>query len=119
MSREYSGSLKTYALGYGLSLVLTIAAFFLVQTHRDVGIGFLSPSILIALLMVFAIEQLIVQMVCFLHLDQEPRPRSRLMAAVLASFFVIAVVAGSLWIMGHLNNNMMPSHAVDTYMLDQ
>lgn len=96
--------LRIYLLGYGISLVLTLAAFGLVQKHVDTGHAFPSHGALAFALVVLAIGQLAVQLVCFLHLDQEKKPRWNLAILALAAFIVAVIVGGTLWIMNHLEH---------------
>ena len=112
-------AVKTYILGYVLSALVTGMAFFLVAAYVDSRGLLMSRATLIGILMTLAIEQLAVQVVCFLHLDKESRPRWRLIAFIFASLLVLAVVVGSLWIMYNLNYNMMSPSDVDAYMIDQ
>lgn len=95
------GTLKSYVLGYVLSLALTLIPYFLVV--RDVS----TRGILIATIFGFALAQLVVQLVFFLHLRAESRPRWNLLVLVFTIFIVGVVVIGSLWIMHNLNSNMM------------
>ena len=47
-----------------------------------------------------------VQLVFFLHLDEESGPRYKLAAFGFMALILLIVVVGSLWIMQHLNYNM-------------
>ena len=95
------GTLKSYVLGYVLSLALTFTPYFLV-TERV-----FTSTLLIVSILVFALVQLGVQLFFFLHLKSESRPRWNSLILALTAFIVVVVVVGSLWIMDNLNNNMM------------
>lgn len=99
----YHRSLIAYAIGFVGSIILTVTAYILVANEILSG---WTTAIVIASL---AIVQCIVQIVFFLHLGQETRPRWRLftMLAMLAIFIV--VVFGSIWVMYDLNDRMMPT----------
>lgn len=99
----HNATLKSYITGFILSIVLTLAAYFLVVNHLLTG------SILIASILGLATVQLIVQVVYFLHISKEKNPHWNLI--FLGSFISIIalVVVASLWIMAHLNYNMSPT----------
>ena len=56
----------------------------------------------------FAVVQVIVHTVCFLHVNPRAEGGWTLMAYIFTAVIVLIVIAGSLWIMYHLNTNMMP-----------
>lgn len=93
------GTVRSYTIGFGLSLVLTLAAYLLVT--RDVFSGWTLASALVAL----ALAQLTVQLICFLHLGRESRPRWNLTVMSFAVMVVAILVFGSLWIMQNLRYN--------------
>lgn len=93
------GPARAYVIGFVLSLVLTLGAYLL--TVREVLSGWALVYVLAAL----AVVQLVVQLVCFLHLGKESKPRWNLTAAAFALIVVIILVFGSLWIMQNLSYN--------------
>jgi cytochrome o ubiquinol oxidase operon protein cyoD len=95
------GTVRSYTTGFGLSLILTIGAYLLVA--HDVFSGW---SLVFALAGL-AIAQLLVQLIFFLHLGRESRPRWNLTVMLFAVMVVSIVVFGSLWIMKNLNYNHM------------
>jgi len=97
------GSIHSYVIGYVLSLALTAAAFSVVKKHIDSGHLFPSDGMVLAILAVLAITQLFVQLVFFLHLDRESKPRWNAAVLGLAVVVVFILVAGSIWIIGNLN----------------
>ncbi len=102
----------SYIIGFIASLVLTLVAYFLVAGHRFEG------GVLLSAILGLAIIQLLVQLICFLHIGHETGPRWNL-AALISTLSVIGiVVVGSLWIMAHLNYNMTPTE-VDSYVMHQ
>ena len=66
-----------------------------------------APSIPIAL-SVLAVAQMGVHLVFFLHITTGPDNTNNLMALAFGLLIVMLLVFGSLWIMTHLNHNMMP-----------
>lgn len=111
-------TVRTYVTGYVLALCLTLVAFSLVQAHVNSGHTFVSDNLMLAVLSALAIVQLMVQLVFFLHLDRESRPRWNLLVFGLAIMFIFIVVAGSIWIMYHLNYRMTPRQQ-DQYLIKQ
>ena len=89
-------------LGLGFSIVLTAAAFFLAGSHIIYG-----PSIPVALI-VLAIAQMGVHLVFFLHITTGPDNTNNVLALAFGVLVVFLIGAGSIWIMDHLNQNMMP-----------
>ena len=96
------GSRRAYLIGFLLSVVLTAVPFWLVMT------GALAPNITAAVIVTFAVIQILVHTVCFLHVNTRSEGGWTLMAYAFAAVMVLIVIAGSLWIMHHLNLNMMP-----------
>ena len=97
---ERRGTVKSYTIGFILSVVLTLIAFFLVMEHVLPG------YILVTAILILAFLQLIVQMLFFLHLKQEAKPRLNLIVFISFACIILIVVIASLWIMQHLNYNM-------------
>jgi cytochrome o ubiquinol oxidase subunit IV len=91
-----------YATGLGLSVLLTATSFFIAGTDLV-----WQPSIPVALV-VLAIAQMGVHLVFFLHITTGPDNTNNVMALAFGLLIVFLVVGGSLWIMAHLNHNMMP-----------
>lgn len=106
------GSVASYTIGFILSLVFTIIPYYIV-TETTVG-GWL----LLAILMGFAVAQLLVQVIFFLHLGRESKPRWNLLAFLFMLLVVVIIVIGSLWIMDNLHYNMMPTE-VEEYIFDK
>ena len=61
-------------------------------------------------LVVLAIAQMGVHLVFFLHLTTGPDNTNDILSLAFGVLIVAPVVLGSIWIMGHLNHNMMPVH---------
>lgn len=89
-----------YFTGYVLSLLLTVTAYGLVVY------GSTSPWIILALV-VMAVVQMAIQLLFFLHLGDEVRPRYKLMSFSFMAGVLIIIVLGSIWIMQNLDYNMM------------
>lgn len=107
MTQEWHGSLKSYLLGLGSSLVLTVTSFALVVWQL------LPMPTLIYAISGIALVQAVAQMFFFLHLGGERKPKWN--TAVFLSMLIILfiIVAGSLWIMFDLNERMMPENLME------
>ncbi|TVX97143.1 cytochrome o ubiquinol oxidase subunit IV [Cohnella terricola] len=92
-SHEAHGSLKSYVIGFVLSLVLT--AIPLIIVLNDVLKGTAATVVLLG----SAVLQFIVQLVYFMHLKEEGKPRYNMMVLILGLIIVLTIVAGSIWIM--------------------
>ena len=88
-------------LGLGFSVVLTVAAFIVASSEIIYG-----PSIPIALI-VLAIAQMGVHLVFFLHITTGPDNTNNVLALAFGILVVFLIIAGSIWIMANLNENMM------------
>ncbi len=98
-SSHHTTERKKYIIGYVLSLLLTLATFASVQaTIID---GWALRSVLVVL----AVVQLIVQLVYFLHISVETKPRWKLLVLLYTIMTVVVIVLGSMWIMYNLDYN--------------
>ena len=104
--KYHKGLLKSYIIGFILSVVLTLCAYYPVLLHVNSHHVMFSHELLTWVILTLAFIQLIIQLLFFLHLGQESKPRWKLV--VLISFFgiVLIIVVASIWIMQHLNYNM-------------
>ena len=82
------------------------AAHHRVVLHRRTTLVW-TPSIPVALA-VLAIAQMGVHLVFFLHITTGPDNVNNVMALAFGVLIVLLIIVGSLWIMAHLNHNMMP-----------
>jgi cytochrome o ubiquinol oxidase subunit IV len=96
------GEILGYIGGLGLALLLTATSFFIASTDLV-----WQPSIPVAII-VLAIAQMGVHLVFFLHITTGPDNTNNVMALAFGVLIVFLVIGGTLWIMAHLNHNMMP-----------
>src|SRR6266496_5803873 len=101
--KAFAGTLRVYTVGFVLSLILTLVAYFIVSRHVNTHHVAIAHSLLIFMIVGMAIIQMMVQLVFFLHLDSEPKPRWNLTVMLFAALVVLIVVFGSLWIMNNLD----------------
>ena len=92
--------------GLGFAVVLTLASFWAAQTHLVYG-----PAVPV-LLAVFAIGQMGVHLVFFLHISSAPDQTNNFLALAFGCFVVGLVVFGSMIIVANLNANMAPMEKV-------
>lgn len=103
---------KSYAAGYVFSILLTLIAYFFTVD------GMFSSNNLIFAIVCLALIQVFIQLVFFLHINVEKRPRWNLLIFFSTVSVILIVVIGSLWIMSHLNYNMMPQE-MDQHLLEE
>lgn len=103
-------SLLRYVTGYVLSIALTIVAYALVLPPEGTPpLGF-SSAVIMAAIVLLALMQLVVQLIYFLHLGNEPRPRWNLLSFVFTALITAVVVIGTIWIMANLSHNTANTH---------
>ncbi|MGN6551788.1 MAG: cytochrome o ubiquinol oxidase subunit IV [Pararhizobium sp.] len=100
------GSLKGYLIGFGLSVILTFIPFWLVMGHV-----FDNTTVTGILVMLIAVAQIFVHMVYFLHMNTKAEGGWNMLALIFTIVMLVIVISGSLWVMYHLNVNMMPQMA--------
>jgi cytochrome o ubiquinol oxidase operon protein cyoD len=98
---ETSGTFWSYTAGLGFALLLTAGSFIVAQTDL------LWPPGVAAGLAVLAVAQMGVHLVFFLHIGTDSEGTNNVLALAFGVIIVALVVAGSLWIMAHLNANML------------
>ncbi|MCD9510313.1 cytochrome o ubiquinol oxidase subunit IV [Photobacterium phosphoreum] len=98
------GSVKEYVRGLVFSIILTIVPFAMVMA----GVG--STQFIIGVIMIFAVAQILVQLVFFLHMNTSSEQMWNTSSAVFVVVIVSIILIGSLWIMDHLNHNMLMGH---------
>jgi cytochrome o ubiquinol oxidase operon protein cyoD len=60
-------------------------------------------------LVVLAIAQMGIHLVFFLHITSGPDNTNNVLALAFGVLIVFLVMIGTIWIMAHMNANMMPS----------
>jgi cytochrome o ubiquinol oxidase operon protein cyoD len=91
-----------YTIGLALAVILTVTSFWVANTSL-----LWAPGVPLGLA-VLAIAQMGVHLVFFLHITTGPDNTNNVLALAFGVLIVTLVVAGSLWIMTNLNDNMMP-----------
>jgi cytochrome o ubiquinol oxidase operon protein cyoD len=93
---------RNYLIGLGFATILTVASFWAIANSLIWG-----PAVPVAVV-VLAIAQMGVHLVFFLHITTGPDNTNNVLALAFGILVVFLVIGGSIWIMGHLNANMMP-----------
>jgi cytochrome o ubiquinol oxidase operon protein cyoD len=97
------GTYESYVRGFVLSVVLTAIPFILVMA-RPID----SPGYTAAIVLFCAFAQILVHMIYFLHMTPKAEDGWLLLSTAFTIILVVITLAGSLWIVFHLNSNMMP-----------
>lgn len=97
------GTLKSYVTGFILAAILTAIPFWIVmarvfETSRTTALAILA----------LAAVQIVVHIVYFLHMDTKSESGWNMLALIFTLVLVVITLSGSIWIMYHLDANMMP-----------
>ena len=103
---EIPQAIGGYLVGLALATLLTCVSFYIAQSTLV-----WQPSIPIAL-SVLALAQMGVHLVFFLHITSGPDSINNVMALAFGLLIVMLLVFGSLWIMTHLDHNVMPMERI-------
>ena len=98
------GSLKEYFIGLLLSIILTAVPFTMVMT------GSVTGTLAVAIILVCAVAQVLVQLIFFLHIIISSEQQWNTTSAIFVVVLVAILIIGSIWIMAHLNHNMLMGH---------
>ena len=100
---DVSHAILGYLVGLALATLLTCVSFYIAESTLV-----WQPSIPIAL-SVLALAQMGIHLVFFLHITSGPDSVNNVMALAFGLLIVILLVFGSLWIMTHLDHNLVPT----------
>lgn len=100
---EIHGSRRDYTIGFVLSVILTAIPFWLVMGEV------IKSSLTTALVILgFGAVQIVVHMIYFLHMNTKSEGGWNMLALIFTAVLVVIALSGSIWVMFHLNTNMMP-----------
>lgn len=99
---KWNVSYKPLFIGFILSLILTLATYWIGSHYH------LTHWILVVSVVGVGVIQSLLQLVFFMHLGLESKPKWNLLIFIYTAALLIIVVGGSLWIMSNLDYNMMP-----------
>lgn len=97
------GTYNEYVTGFVLSVILTAIPFVLVMARPIESAGYTA-----AIVLACAVSQILVHMIYFLHMSPKAEGGWQLLSTAFTIVLVVITLAGSLWIVFHLNRNMMP-----------
>jgi len=97
------GTFKSYMIGFVLSVILTVIPFWIVMAKV-----FSDSTVTVAVVMILGAIQIVVHMIYFLHMDTKSEGGWNMMALIFTITLVVIALSGSMWVMYHLNANMMP-----------
>jgi cytochrome o ubiquinol oxidase subunit IV len=101
-------TLKGYMVGFFLAVVLTAIPFWLVM-----GKVIPNSQTLAVVILTFAAIQIVVHMIYFLHMNSKSEGGWNMLALIFTLVIVVITLSGSIWVMFHLNSNMMPGMSHD------
>lgn len=105
LNHSWNTSFKPVLWGYFLALFLTIIAFTLAKSQ------YLSGGTFFVVILGLALISGVTQLILFLHLGLEEKPRWNLMIFLFMILIMVVIILGSIWIMQNLNYNMMEHHS--------
>ncbi|MEM9239564.1 MAG: cytochrome o ubiquinol oxidase subunit IV [Pseudomonadota bacterium] len=102
---EAHGSYRSYITGFLLSVVLTAVPFWIVLGEVEISLPW-------ALLVIFGLGavQIMVHVFYFLHVTVKAEAGWQAMSLLFTAILLVIILAGSIWVMFHLHENMMPAH---------
>jgi cytochrome o ubiquinol oxidase operon protein cyoD len=103
-------TLRGYATGFFAAVFLTAIPFWLVM-----GKTFSSAGVTAAVILGLAGVQIVVHMIYFLHMSPKSEGGWNLLALLFTIMLVVIALSGSLWVMYHLNHNMMPDSMMNMH----
>ncbi|MDZ3993685.1 cytochrome o ubiquinol oxidase subunit IV [Pseudomonas sp. Teo4] len=95
------GSVKSYMVGFVLSIILTAIPFGLVMFPS------LPKNLTVLVVVAMAVIQVVVHLVYFLHMDRSKEQRSNVSTFLFTALVIALLVGLSLWIMFSIHFEMM------------
>jgi cytochrome o ubiquinol oxidase subunit IV len=99
---DIAGAIRRYLIGFALATALTVASFAVAAGYGLVW----TPGIPVALA-ALAVGQMGVHLVFFLHITTGPDNTNNVLALAFGTLIVGLVMVGSLWIMAHVDHQLM------------
>jgi len=95
------GSVKSYMIGFVLSIILTAIPFGLVMYPS------LPKNLTVLIVVAMAVIQVVVHLVYFLHMDRSKEQRSNVSTFLFTAMVIALLVGLSLWIMFSIHVEML------------
>ncbi|MEM9063748.1 MAG: cytochrome o ubiquinol oxidase subunit IV [Pseudomonadota bacterium] len=104
-SHDAAISYRSYLIGFVLAVILTVIPFWIVMAEIELSLGW-------ALFIIFGLGavQIMVHVYYFLHVTLRAEDGWQAMSLIFTGVILIIILAGSIWVMFHLHENMMPAH---------
>ena len=100
-TEDLSSQVKSYLVGFMLSVVLTAIPFWAVMSHH------FEKPLTIALVLGSAVVQIVVHLKYFLHLDFSKEGKLNTFSFLFTALIIVMVVGLSVWIIYAANALMM------------
>ncbi|MEL6952381.1 MAG: cytochrome o ubiquinol oxidase subunit IV [Pseudomonadota bacterium] len=102
---HHGSTYRGYITGFVLSALLTIVPFAIVIGEVDVSLGW-------ALAVIFGLGavQIMVHVYYFLHVTFAAENGWQVLSITFTAIVLVICLVGSIWVMFHLEENMMPAH---------
>ncbi|MEK8027018.1 cytochrome o ubiquinol oxidase subunit IV [Pseudaquabacterium rugosum] len=104
---DYHASVGGYVKGFLLAVLLTAIPFWLVM-----GKVLPSPGMTAFVILALGAVQIVVHMVYFLHMNVKVEQGWSMLALIFTVVLLVIMLSGSIWVMYHLNTNLMPVHEI-------
>lgn len=98
----WNASFKPSIIGFVASFALMVAAY------RIVMHGHLTGETLLCTIIGLGALQVFLQLIFFFHLGLESKPHWNTITLLFTILVVLIIFGGTLWIMNHLDYNLMP-----------
>lgn len=95
------GSVKSYMIGFVLSIILTAIPFGLVMYPS------LPKNLTVLIVVAMAVIQVVVHLVYFLHMDRSKEQRNNVSTFLFTAMVIALLVGLSLWIMFSIHVEML------------
>ena len=99
------GSYRSYIIGFLLSVLLTAIPFWIVMGDVEI-----SRNWAIGVIFGLGAIQILVHVFYFLHVDLKAEEGWQAMSMLFTVVLLVIVLVGSIWVISHLHENMMPAH---------
>lgn len=109
LQKHWPQTLKLYVLGLISCLILTATSFLLAYLAP------FSKTVSIFLLSGLAVLQAALQLLCFMHLGKEAKPRWMTFFFYFMVLVLLIIVFGSFWIMHDLDQRVMSEMSMDHF----
>lgn len=92
-------------IGFVASVILTIIPFWVVM-----GDVLDNKMAAVAVVFILGAVQMLVHIYYFLHVNSKAEEGWLALSTIFTVILVVITLTGSIWVMFHLRDNMMPSH---------